>query len=233
MSKLHWIALPIVLALSACSDNAGLVQPAEEPSPTRIPEAIAFVSGDNQEGATEESLQRPFVVRVTDARGDGVAKVGVAWSVTSGDGDFSAPSGWSPRTVTITDTDGVAQVFFRPRVLGTSTVTASTAGLGGSPVTFTSRATVLLIYAGYWYGIGFGPPDVTVPTGTAIEWVNPYLSRPHTVTSSSMPPGGAPFDSGPLDFDDRFRFVPEVAGTWEYFCEIHGAEEEFGTITVQ
>lgn len=231
ISKIHWILLPIGMALSACSGLEGLVEPPEEPSSTAT--AIALVSGDNQEGKTQDHLGEPFVVRVTNAQGDGVGKVGVTWSVSSGDGDFSHPRGWSTRTVTITDADGFSRVFFRPKVLGTSTATAIIEGLQGSAVTFTSNATVLVIYAGYWYGIGFGPPEVNVPMGTAIEWVNPYDSRPHTVTSMSMPPGGAFFDSGLLNLHDRFQFVPHVAGTWEYFCEVHGADQESGTITVR
>lgn len=231
VSNLHWVTLPIGVALSACSDDAGVLQPPEEPPST--PAAIAVVTGDNQEGKAGEHLGEPFVIRVTDTHGDGVGRVGVTWSVTSGDGDFSAPGGWSPRTVTITNADGMAQVFFRPKVLGTNTAAARIEGLQGSPVTFTTHATALLIYAGYWYGIGFGPPDVTVPVGTTIEWVNPYDFSPHTVTSGSMPPGGTSFDSGQLNPGERFQFVPDAAGTWEYFCEVHGAEQEFGTITAQ
>lgn len=41
--------------------------------------------------------------------------------------------------------------------------------------------------------------------------------------SSSAPPGGAFFTSGILRQDDRFHFVPDLAGTWEYFDRVSGA----------
>lgn len=224
----------IAIALWACTTDAGLTQPPQEPQrPTAAPAVIALVSGSGQVRRSGEHLEDPLVVRVTDAQGNGVGKVPVAWSVTSGDGDFAAPGGWTVRTMTTTAADGRAQVFFRPTALGMTTVAASVEGLEIPPVTFTASSTFLRIYAGYWYGIGFGPPDVTVPVGTTIEWLNPYDGRPHTITSSSVPAGEASFASGTLDLHDSFRFIPEVAGTWEYFCEIHGAEEESGTISTQ
>lgn len=41
--------------------------------------------------------------------------------------------------------------------------------------------------------------------------------------STSVPPGGAAFDSGGLLWDDRLGFVPGVAGTWECVDQVSGA----------
>lgn len=53
------------------------------------------------------------------------------------------------------------------------------------------------------------------------------------MTSSTTPPGGAPFDSGTLEAGARFQFVPDVAGTWEYFDRILGADVLSSQITAR
>jgi plastocyanin len=65
-----------------------------------------------------------------------------------------------------------------------------------------------------------GGDDVTVTVGTRVQWVN-LDGVQHTATSTSVPQGGAAFDSGLLGNGDRFEFTPQVAGTWVYFCEVH------------
>lgn len=65
-----------------------------------------------------------------------------------------------------------------------------------------------------------GGDAVTVTVGTPVEWVN-LDNVQHTATSTSVPAGGAAFDSGLLGNGDRFRFTPQVEGTWVYFCEVH------------
>ena len=48
-----------------------------------------------------------------------------------------------------------------------------------------------------------------------------------------MMAGGAAFDSGLLGIGDTFRFVPDVAGTWEYLCQVHPLIMQGATITAQ
>lgn len=62
--------------------------------------------------------------------------------------------------------------------------------------------------------------------GTPVEWL--IVDDSATVTSSSAPAGGA--SSGILNLDDRFRFVPEAVGIWEYFDRVSGAT---GTLTAR
>ncbi len=97
-------------------------------------------------------------------------------------------------------------------------------GLEGSPVTFAAEATVLVIRLAPTFDCDdppglhgfFGPggsTDLTVPSGTPVEW-DPFCTA--HIVSTSEPIGGKAFDSGRLNPGDRFRFVPDAAGTWEF-----------------
>jgi Bacterial Ig-like domain (group 1) len=97
--------------------------------------ALTLVSGDGQAGVISAGLPLPFVVRVTDAFTNPVPGVTVNWAIASGGGALSAPSA-------VTDALGNASVTLTTgAVTGASTVTATVAGLTGSPVTFTTTVT--------------------------------------------------------------------------------------------
>ena len=100
-----------------------------------VPTTIALVSGNNQSAPVGSALPNPLVVRVTDASDNPVAGVSVNWTAVGGGSVTAATSG--------TDASGLAQMT---RTLGTTigpyTTTAAVDGLTGSPVTFTSSATV-------------------------------------------------------------------------------------------
>jgi hypothetical protein len=97
--------------------------------------ALVLVSGDAQTAVISTTLSQPFLVRVTDVFTNPVAGVTVAWAITSGGGTLSAPSA-------VTDALGNASVTLTTGlVAGASTVTATVAGLTGSPVTFASTVT--------------------------------------------------------------------------------------------
>jgi hypothetical protein len=90
------------------------------------------VSGDEQTAPVGTALGDSLVVRVLDAFGNPVAGVGVEWDADQGSVD--------PGSVT-TGSDGRAATY---RILGSTagsqTATASSSGLQGSPITFTSHA---------------------------------------------------------------------------------------------
>ena len=94
--------------------------------------SIQAVNGDNQTAPVGTGLNDSLVVRVLDAFGNPVAGVNVEWDADHGSVD--------PGSVT-TGSDGRAASY---RILGSSTgtqtATASSSGLDGSPVTFTSHA---------------------------------------------------------------------------------------------
>jgi hypothetical protein len=178
-------------------------------------------------------------VRVTDGQGEPVPHIPVRWVITSGDVDLrgcrQAGPDNPPTTWTLTGPDGTATVGFRLIAVGTSTVGAVVPGALPSHVSFTMTATaaVIMLIPNVWGdGTSFVAPDgssaVTVPIGTTVEWAN-FLESARIV-SSSAPPGGAAFDSGELSLGERFEFVPDVAGTWEYVEQVSGLT---GTLTAQ
>jgi adhesin/invasin len=95
---------------------------------------LALVSGDAQTGAAGAALAEPLVVEVTDAFGNPVAGVTVAWAAVGG--------GSVSETETTTDPTGLTSVT---RTLGPTagaqSTTATSGGLAGSPVTFSHTVT--------------------------------------------------------------------------------------------
>ena len=61
----------------------------------------------------------------------------------------------------------------------------------------------------------FGPPDLTVPVGTTVNWAN-HDDIPHTVVSTDKV-----FKSKVLDTDQKFSYTFSTRGTFPYFCSIH------------
>ena len=57
--------------------------------------------------------------------------------------------------------------------------------------------------------------EVTVPQGTKVTWVN-RDEVPHTVIEKTKL-----FHSPALDTDDKFSFVFDKPGTYDYFCSLH------------
>jgi len=98
------------------------------------PAALASASGDAQTGAVDAVLALPVVARVTAADGGGVAGVAVTFAAGTG--------GSVDSTVVTTDSTGHASAHWTlGPVAGAQTLTATAAGLTGSPVTFTATAT--------------------------------------------------------------------------------------------
>jgi plastocyanin len=61
----------------------------------------------------------------------------------------------------------------------------------------------------------FTPPEITVPVGTTVKWVN-HDDIPHSVVNKDKA-----FRSKALDTDDSFSYTFATAGTFEYFCGLH------------
>lgn len=75
----------------------------------------------------------------------------------------------------------------------------------------------------------FSPSTLTVTAGTTVTWTHNGNNN-HTVTSGSGSPNGV-FDSGTLSRGATFSFRFASPGTYQYFCQVHGAAMS-GTITV-
>jgi adhesin/invasin len=121
--------------VSAVVSGVGTVQ--FTATATAAPATRLLLNGGNDQTAPPQTrLPAPISVKAVDGNGNGVGGVVVTWAVTAGGGSLSAPS-------TVTRADGTTDVTW---VLGASpgaqTATATSAGLEGSPVTFTATAAV-------------------------------------------------------------------------------------------
>jgi adhesin/invasin len=99
--------------------------------------AIAVNAGNNQTGTAGGAVSVPPSVKVTDAHGNPVAGVAVTFAVATGGGSVTGAA-------QTTNASGVATVgsWMLGASAGTNTLTASAAGLSGSPVTFTATGSV-------------------------------------------------------------------------------------------
>jgi amicyanin len=61
----------------------------------------------------------------------------------------------------------------------------------------------------------FDPPQLTIPAGTTVTWVNED-DIPHALATTNKA-----FKSQALDTDDKFSFTFTAPGTYEYFCSLH------------
>jgi len=76
----------------------------------------------------------------------------------------------------------------------------------------------------------FVPASVTVKAGTTIKWTVTGTVA-HTVTSPEPGTQGVTFDSGTLNQGQSFSFTFPTAGTYHYYCTVHGKSMS-GTVTV-
>ena len=69
---------------------------------------------------------------------------------------------------------------------------------------------------------GFTPDNITVVIGvnSTVTWTNNDASI-HTVTSTTVPPGASPFNSGYLNTGDKYTYTFTVAGVYVYHCQLH------------
>jgi plastocyanin len=147
--------------------------------------------------------------------GTGVSGITVNWSVTAGGGTLSAPT-------TVTNDQGQSEVVLTlgPQV-GLNSVTANAAGADGSPLTFSATATIPGAFAQVEVrNNSFEPGSVTINTGGTVLWVWAQGSLQHNIVPA--PPGTKPSSSavrnGPTSYEEVFN----QAGTYRYFCEVHG-----------
>ena len=132
----HTVSAALVLALTTAPGCGGGGDGPMDGDGNNTPANIALVSGDGQRVAVGETFLAALVVKVTDAGGQSVSGVSVAWAVTAGGGSLSATS--VPTSAT-----GEAAVFLTSgSAEGQNTVTATAAGLTGSSVTFTAAGVV-------------------------------------------------------------------------------------------
>ena len=81
-------------------------------------------------------------------------------------------------------------------------------------------------------GSAFIPTNRTVHTSQTVTFVNEDATA-HNVTSTDVPAGAAPF-ALPLPANGSVTVTPTIAGTYQYYCTIHGTPTTgmHGTLTV-
>ena len=95
--------------------------------------AIVALSGSGQQDTVTKTLKAPFVAKVTDQFGNGVAGVTVNWARTAGTGTLAGAT-------STTGADGTASMAYTLGATpGVETVTASVTGIQ-APATFTATA---------------------------------------------------------------------------------------------
>jgi hypothetical protein len=195
---------------------------------------LTIVSGNDQEGKTSEWVDF-LIVKVMDGEGRPVPYITITWAVTEGGGTISGCDRTGPERASITSRSssdewavGHSLIELRLWTFGTTRVAASVPGVAVSPVTFTAEATVIVI------GLSTSWDDVTsfhgletAPVGATVEFLNHGSSA--RIVSTSVPQGSDGFDSGDLGHFDRFQFVPDLPGTWEFVDQVSGAS---GTLIV-
>lgn len=112
--------------------TAALTAACKDGTSPQPPANVTRSDGDNQSATVGTQLPDPLEVRVTDASGEPVRGVAVAWAVTSGNGDIA--------TTSTTNSQGEAQaVWILGETAGNQTAAATVEGL--QPVSFTATAT--------------------------------------------------------------------------------------------
>lgn len=172
---------------------------------------LLLAGGNDQASDTNHIFSAPFSVRVVDAFNNGVAGRWVHWSKT-GPLTLAADS-------IITDANGASNMFATAGASnGAVTVTATVAGLTGSPVTFDAAVagnpTLVNVQNNF-----FSPDSISITAGSAVKWN--WVGSGHSVSStgvnsfssSDILTAGATF--GPVLFN--------TPGVYTYECSVHPA----------
>jgi plastocyanin len=211
-----------LLTLAACGDSAGNNNGNNNGTEQL---AKASPSGDNQQGNAGATLPDPLRVSVTK---DGAAVSGktITWQVTAGGGSVNPTSG-------TTGGDGIATTVV---TLGNAqmTITASSAGVSGSPVSFTAGVIGLSANVSVANNT-FSPQEVTIKAGGTVTFTWNTGASGHNVVPDdgkaipASPDGGA-LKNAPFTFSVTFP----TAGSYFYHCSAHGGNRSgmSGSVTV-
>ena len=198
----------LAVVVAGCSDDGD-----DGTDPNTLVLSYGSPSGNVQTAAPGAALS-PFRVTLTRG-GDGVSGITVNWSVTAGGGTLSAPT-------TVTNDQGQTEVVLTlgPQV-GLNSVTASAAGADGSPLTFSATAVIAGAFAQVEVrNNSFAPNSVTINTGGTVLWVWPQGALQHNIPPA--PPGTKPSSTTVRDGPTSYEEVFTQAGTYRYFCQVHG-----------
>ncbi len=176
------------------------------------PSSVTASAGDNQMARIDQPLANELEVTVRASDNGLVPGASVSWQVTLNDGSLSSAN-------STTDEDGKAvNSLTLGSTLGGNTVQASAGtGINADLNANGTQPTTVIVNM---QNIAFVSDDITIQLGDTVTWNNLDVVA-HTATSTSVPAGGTPFDSGTLGNGGSFSFVPNTRGEWIYLCEFH------------
>lgn len=202
------IATLTSLLLLACGGSDGGT------GPEGLVLARAGASGDGQTGAPGAVLG-PFSIQLTN-NGDPVQGTIVNWTVASGTGTLDVPT-------SVTDASGLASATLTLGLaVGQTTVRATATGANGSPVTFTGTAVIPGLFVQVDVENNqFDPASVVIQPGGTVLFLWPANAQDHDIipVSPATRPSQPTVRDGPFSHEETFN----TAGTYRYFCSVHGA----------
>lgn len=170
--------------------------------------SITLQDGSNQTGQIGTTLAQPLRVLVQNAAGQPVSGVAVQWAVLSGGGTLTSQS-------SSTDQSGIAaEVYTLGPTAGAQQVTATVAGLTGSPVTFSATGTIApapvqadpVLLQTVAVPANYGAHDTFVRNGLAFAFIWNSGLRIYDVGNGIK--GGSPASPALVS-----SFVPSAAGS--------------------
>ena len=206
-SSLRFVtAVSLLGIISAC--GGGGTGPATGPVVSK-----ADPSGDGQAGRAGAVLPGPLRVIVTDG-GKPVAGTAVTWQVVSGGGSVSPATGSS-------DASGIATATVTlGSAAGEMKLRANAAGAAGGPLPFSAFVATPAISVQVTNNV-FEPETAAVTAGGIVSFVWPAASLQHNILpdGGNDRPNAAAVVDGPFSVDVVFP----AAGTYPYYCSVHGA----------
>jgi len=160
--------------------------------------------------------------RRTLLRTSGIVVAGVMAGCTDGGGDET----------TEPDGDGSAETDTTTTAESEPTATTEPMETTAAPATESPTATP----AGTTVemkNVSYDPMEVAVEPGTTVRWVN-RDGVPHDVDSGQFNDGAADWglDSDTVSEGGVITYTFEAAGTYEYFCSVHGKDSMCGVVLV-
>ena len=67
----------------------------------------------------------------------------------------------------------------------------------------------------------FYPPNIAIPIGTTVEWLDDDPEQIHTVTSGAPGSSNPLFNSGIMQYTSTLEYTFDQPGTVSYHCQIH------------
>ena len=212
--------LGVALLAVGCGGDGG--SGGTGPCSPRAATQLVTKSGDGQSWYFNNPLPAPLRVTALDAASCPVPGVVVNWAVGTNEGAVNPAQ-------STTDANGVAATKDSIGNVTIQTVTATSTGVPGSAVTFTTHATTAPATAGVAIADNsFTPADVVIQTGGTVTWTwNGQNSHSVTYDGGPTPLPG----SSTTKTSGNFQSTITNVGQYTYHCVVHPGQMT-GTVTV-